>query len=195
LHFLQCYRWNRLLSRSVGLPSFQHHRAIERSGGEKMRVGGRGYLRSNCIKAGNHGLINFSFQYTSLVCLSCSSGKTEPRRLAEPESNRQSRTVPVSKSPKVTRQITSQKFRQPADNGSMVVNIAVTIESSPLAVMKHKSARERFSVTSTLRSELRLQLSTDGCFLWSSAFIELTSLQSNVQMAGNMPNPRRILSY
>jgi hypothetical protein len=83
-------------------PSFQHHRAIERSGSERMRVGGRGYLRSNSIKAGNHGL-TFHFQYTSLVCLSCNSGKTEPRRLTEPESNRQSRTVPVSNSPKVTR--------------------------------------------------------------------------------------------
>jgi hypothetical protein len=31
---------------------------------------------------------------------------------------------------------------------------ASKIETSPLAIMKHKSARERFSVTSTLRSEL-----------------------------------------
>ena len=35
--------------------------------------------------------------------------------------------------------------------------------------------------TATLRSELRSRISTDGYFLWSSAFIELSSLQSIVE--------------
>jgi hypothetical protein len=36
--------------------------------------------------------------------------------------------------------------------------------------------------TATLRSELRSRISTDGYFLWSSAFIELSSLQSIVEV-------------
>ena len=59
---------------------------------------------------------------------------------------------PISESPKVARQINSQKYRQPADNRSMVVNIAATNESNPLMVVNHKSAIERSSLVSTLRS-------------------------------------------
>lgn len=71
----------------------------------------------------------------------------------------------------------------------MVVNIAATNESSPLAVVKHKSANEWSSGPSTLRSEPGLRPPMDGDFLWSSVFIELSSLQSIGQRAESMPDP------
>jgi hypothetical protein len=44
----------------------------------------------------------------------------------------------VSESAKAKRQIISQKYRQSADKGSTVVNIAATIETSPKSEVKHK---------------------------------------------------------
>jgi len=71
----------------------------------------------------------------------------------------------------------------------MVVNIAAMNERNPLAVVKHKSANECSSDTSTLRSEPGLRPPTDGDFLWIGAFIKSGSLQSIVQRAESMPDP------
>ena len=71
----------------------------------------------------------------------------------------------------------------------MVVNIAAMNESSPLAVVKHKSANECSSASSTLRWEPGLRPPMNGDFLWSSAFIGLSSLQSIGQRAESMPDP------
>ena len=71
----------------------------------------------------------------------------------------------------------------------MVVNIAAMNESSPLAVVKHKSANECSSASLTLRLEPGLLPPRDGDFLWSSAFIKSSSLQSIVQRAESMPDP------
>ena len=99
--------------------------------------------------------------------------------------------IPISKSPKVMTQITSQKYRKPAGIGIMLVKMAATTESSPVAVKKYKSANECFSDSSTLRLEPGLRPPMDGDFLWSSVFIELTSLQSIGQRAESMPDPER----
>jgi hypothetical protein len=97
--------------------------------------------------------------------------------------------IPISKSPKVMTQITSQKYRKPAGIGNMVVKMAATTESSPLRVKKHKNANECFSDSSTLRLEPGLRPPMDGDFPWSSVFIELSSLQSIGQRAESMPDP------
>ena len=79
--------------------------------------------------------------------------------------------VQVSESAKAKRQIISQKYRQPADKGSMVVKIAATIESSPKSVVKHKRASERPSGAPTLRSDLRSRFPVDRSFVESNSFI------------------------
>jgi hypothetical protein len=71
----------------------------------------------------------------------------------------------VSESAKAKRQIISQKYRQPADKGSMVVNIAATIESSPKSVVKHKMASERLFGAPTLRSDLRSRFPVNRSFV------------------------------
>lgn len=96
--------------------------------------------------------------------------------------------IPISKSPKVMTQITSQKYRKPPGIGNMVVKMAVTIESSPARVKKHKSANECFSDTFTPRSESGLRYPVNGDFVWSSVFIELISLVSVGQKAQSMPD-------
>jgi hypothetical protein len=96
--------------------------------------------------------------------------------------------IPISKSPKVSTQITSQKYRKPPGIGNMVVKMAVTIESSPAAVKKHKSASPCFSDTFTPGSEPGLRYPVNGDFGWSSVFIELISLVSVRQKAQRMPD-------
>jgi hypothetical protein len=76
----------------------------------------------------------------------------------------------VSESAKAKRQIISQKYRQPADKGRMVVNIAATIESSPKSVVKHKRARERLFGAPTLRSDLRSRFPVDRSFVEGNSF-------------------------
>jgi hypothetical protein len=98
--------------------------------------------------------------------------------------------IPISKSPKVVTQITSQKYRKPPGIGNMVVKMAVTIESSPARVKKHKSANECFSDTFTPRSGSGLRYPVNGDFGWSSVFIELSSLKSIRQKAQSMPDQR-----
>ena len=97
--------------------------------------------------------------------------------------------IPISKSPKVMTQIASQKNRKPAGIGTMLVKISATTVSSPVLVKKHMSANECFSDSSTLRLEPGLRPPMDGDFLWSSVFIELSSLQSIGQRAESMPDP------
>jgi hypothetical protein len=94
----------------------------------------------------------------------------------------------MSESPKVARQINSQKYRQPADNDSMVVNIAATNERNPLMVVKHKSAIERPSPVSALRSKLRLRPSTLEGFEWNSVFIKFNPFAITCGKAKNMPD-------
>jgi hypothetical protein len=84
-------------------------------------------------------------------------------------------------------QMTSQKYRRPPGIGNMVVKMAVTIESSPAAVKKHKSASACFSDIFTLRFESGLRYPVNGDFGWSSVFIELISLVSVRQKAQRMP--------
>ena len=103
--------------------------------------------------------------------------------------------IPISRSPKVITQITSQKYRKPPGIGNMVVKMAVTTESSPEAVKKPKSANECFSDSFTRRSESGLRDPVNGDFLWSSVFIELNSLLSIRQGAESMPDPETRLSY
>ena len=73
-------------------------------------------------------------------------------------------------------QITSQKYRKPAGIGTVLVKMSATTVSSPVVVKKHKSANECFSDTSTPRCESGLRDPVNGDFLWSSVFIELSSL-------------------
>lgn len=96
--------------------------------------------------------------------------------------------IPISKSPKVMTQITSQKYRKPPGIGNMVVKMAETIESSPAAVKKHKNASACFSDTFPPGSESGLRYPVNGDFVWSSVFIELISLVSVGQKAQRMPD-------
>jgi hypothetical protein len=52
--------------------------------------------------------------------------------------------IPVSKSPKVIRQTTSQISRKPARMGTVLIKTSAKAESSPVMVKKHKSASECF---------------------------------------------------
>ena len=99
------------------------------------------------------------------------------------------KVIPITKSPKLMTQIASQKSRKPTGIGTVLVKMSATTVSSPVVVKKHKSANECFSDSSTRRSESDLRGPVNGDFLWSSVFIELTSLQSIGQRAKSMPDP------
>lgn len=81
--------------------------------------------------------------------------------------------IPVSKSPKVIRQTTSQISRKPARMGTVLIKTSAKAESSPVMAKKHKSASECFSDSSTPRSESGLRCPVNGDFVWSSVFIEI----------------------
>ena len=70
-----------------------------------------------------------------------------------------------------TRQIVSQKYRQPADKVSTVVFIAATIEISPKNAVKHKRTNERLFGAPTLRSDLRSRFPVDRSFVEGNSFI------------------------